>query len=125
MVTGGKRASPTSSNSQAQHRPLRFARWLQPDSWRFENPALLHQDQYIHLVLMAGPPSFLPITDLNRDLIFQKFGVDYEGLLFYMRLNTIGNQVCIYHFLVQSRIEVLISFDSLPLQQEYFIFMII
>lgn len=46
---------------------------------------------------MAGPPSSL-VTDLDREFIFQKFGVDYEDLPSYVRLNTTGNHVRILHF---------------------------
>ena len=72
---------------------------------------------------MAGPPSSLA-PDLDRESIFQDFGVDYEDLLFYMKLNTIGNQVRIFNFLGQTK-SVLIASNSLALQQGCFIFMTI
>lgn len=52
---------------------------------------------------MAGPSSSLLAADLDRDVILQNFGVSYEELLFYMNLNTIGNQVCTSSLPVESR----------------------
>jgi len=57
---------------------------------------------------MTGPLSSLRVTDLDRDIILQTFGLGYEELLFYMKLNTIGNQVWTSRLPVQSRIDVFI-----------------
>jgi hypothetical protein len=114
------------TKQHSQDCPLPLVRRLQPDPWRSRNPVLHHQDGPIPRVLMAGPPSSLPATSLDQDIILQNFGVSYERLLFYTRLNTIGNQVCISHSPVQSRIiEAFICSDSLPLQQGCFIYMTI
>jgi hypothetical protein len=43
---------------------------------------------------MAGPLISLLATDLDLDAILPKFGVSYEELLHYVKLNTVGNQVC-------------------------------
>ena len=97
MDPRGKAVSSTSINSPqpedlALASPSSVAARI-PESR--ETPSLRYQDRIISLVLMAGPSSSLLAMEMDRDaIILQNFGVSYEELLFYAKLNTIGGQVC-------------------------------